>query len=196
MPTGYTAAVQNGEITELKDFAIHCARAMGALISMRDEPSKAPIPERFEAAPYYAERVTETEAELNRLLNLSPHEIELESLDDFEERYARWKERSEERNLYRQRYEAMLDKVYNWSTEAEGIQNFMIQQLNDSLKFDCDGFYDRKPKMEDANVWFSKQVENARKELSYALKARAEEEERIADRNRWIDALRESLKNT
>ena len=35
MPTGYTAAVCSGEITEIKDFALSCARAFGALITMR-----------------------------------------------------------------------------------------------------------------------------------------------------------------
>lgn len=44
MPTGYTNRIQNGEITEFKDFALACARAFGALISMRDDALDAPMP--------------------------------------------------------------------------------------------------------------------------------------------------------
>ena len=37
MPTGYTCGVQNGEITELKDYILQCARNFGACIHMRGE---------------------------------------------------------------------------------------------------------------------------------------------------------------
>lgn len=37
MPTGYTASVQEGKVTEFRDFAMECARAFGALVMMRDE---------------------------------------------------------------------------------------------------------------------------------------------------------------
>ena len=43
MPTGYTAYVQDGVITEFADFAMKCARAFGALIDMRDESLDAEI---------------------------------------------------------------------------------------------------------------------------------------------------------
>lgn len=47
MPSAYTAPVQDGKITEFKDFAILCARAFGACIDMRDDPLDKPIPEAF-----------------------------------------------------------------------------------------------------------------------------------------------------
>jgi hypothetical protein len=50
MPTGYTAAVADGTITEFPDFAMQCARAFGTLVLMRDEPQDAAIPEKFEPA--------------------------------------------------------------------------------------------------------------------------------------------------
>jgi hypothetical protein len=41
MPTGYTAPVQSGEIVELEDFILLCARAFGACVMQRDEPMKS-----------------------------------------------------------------------------------------------------------------------------------------------------------
>jgi hypothetical protein len=38
MPTGYTAGVADGTITEFREYALLCARAFGACIMLRDEP--------------------------------------------------------------------------------------------------------------------------------------------------------------
>lgn len=54
MPTGYTANVPDGITFE--QFVWQCARGMGALVMMRDEPTGAPIPERFEPSDYNAKR--------------------------------------------------------------------------------------------------------------------------------------------
>ena len=45
MPTGYTAGILEGETFE--QYALQCAKAFGALVMMRDEPSDAPIPDQF-----------------------------------------------------------------------------------------------------------------------------------------------------
>lgn len=45
MPTGYTAALHDGE-QEFEDFFWGAARAMGAFVTLRDSP-KAKIPDEF-----------------------------------------------------------------------------------------------------------------------------------------------------
>lgn len=40
MPTGYTDAIKDG--ISFNQFILSCARAFGALITMRDEPSSVP----------------------------------------------------------------------------------------------------------------------------------------------------------
>lgn len=67
MPTGYTADVASGKITSLRDFALICARGMGALVMMRDEPFDAPIPERFEPSVFYKKHLDEAKQELAAL---------------------------------------------------------------------------------------------------------------------------------
>ena len=45
MPSGYTEGVASGKVTEFKEYALLCARAFGACISLRDEPLSLEIPE-------------------------------------------------------------------------------------------------------------------------------------------------------
>ena len=47
MPTGYTANVEDGTMTELRDYALLCARGIGFTLPIRDEPFETPLPEAF-----------------------------------------------------------------------------------------------------------------------------------------------------
>jgi hypothetical protein len=69
MPTGYTAAIKDG--ISFQQFAMACARAFGALVMMRDEPSSAPIPD-FQPSNFHVEHLELARAELARLQALTP----------------------------------------------------------------------------------------------------------------------------
>src|SRR5665213_2401224 len=64
MPTGYTSKLYEGKDQSFNEFVMRCARAFGALITMRDDPSDAPIPDEFTADSYYSERIATTTREL------------------------------------------------------------------------------------------------------------------------------------
>jgi hypothetical protein len=64
MPTGFTADICKGAEVSFEDFAMTCARAFGALYSMRDEPMDAPIPETFVASGYHADELEKAKARL------------------------------------------------------------------------------------------------------------------------------------
>ena len=55
MPTGYTSKIADG--IGFKDFALSCARAFGACIEMRDDPSDKPIPNEFKPNDYHKKRM-------------------------------------------------------------------------------------------------------------------------------------------
>jgi hypothetical protein len=94
----------------------------------------------------------------------------------------------------RERYEAMIAKVEAWSTEAEGIRDFMLSQLRESMSFDCGGDYAPAiPSQKTPAEWLSERSAKLAKEISYYEQQRAEEIERTAGRNRWLKALRDSL---
>lgn len=68
MPTGYTYPVCEGKITEFPDFALSCARAFGALISMREEPMDAPLPDEIAASTnYYDQKIEESQKRLGEV---------------------------------------------------------------------------------------------------------------------------------
>jgi hypothetical protein len=68
--TGYTATLTEKDQT-FEQFVWACARNFGALITMRDDPMDAPVPELFELRSYYSERVEEARKELQAFGNCS-----------------------------------------------------------------------------------------------------------------------------
>jgi len=197
MPTGYTADVQSGKITEFKDFAMQCARAFGALVMMRDDPSGATIPERFEPQiMYYDDKIAECEARLATLKAMSPEEVRQASLDAHAKAMEKWHERRQERELHRQRYEAMLAKVRAWhppTPDHSELASFMIRQLQESIDFDTKCRHDPEPVTPAGEAWRAAEIRKTESTLNYAIKNRAEEIARTADRNEWLTALRASL---
>ena len=86
MPSAYTAAVSDG--IDFKTFVLRCARAMGACVSMRDDPLDVPIPERFEPSDYHVRKTLEAEAQLETLRAMSPAEAETAAAAEYAEKVA------------------------------------------------------------------------------------------------------------
>ncbi len=195
MPTVYTSRVQTGEIRDFATFALQCARAFGALIMMRDEPSDAPIPERFQPSDYNRRAREKAAAELQRLQGLEWDEIVAESIADYNAEVRQWEEYKKQQDAGRQRYEAMLEQVRAWTPPTEehvGLKEFMVNQLVESIRLDC-GFDSPCPSLKTAVDWHSDRIEKARRDVEYHTVEDLRENERIAERNHWIQALRDSL---
>jgi hypothetical protein len=197
MPTGYTAAVQSGEITEFRDFAMQCARAMGACITMRDEPAGTPIPERFEPhTKYYDEQLAKAEARLAELKAMGPGAAERAAAAAHAEAIRAIESRTAKRDEHRRRYEAMLAKVREWTPPTDdhgGLREFMIEQLTSSIDFDTSDCGCEPPVALSWQDWLSEQIRKAEQDIGYHAKKRAEEIARTERRNEWIAALRRSL---
>jgi hypothetical protein len=194
MPTGYTAAVKDG--ISFEKFVWSCARAMGALVLMRDERSDAPIPERFEPGNYNAQEAAKLRTELARLQAMTLEQVQSSAesayLSACESRRIRIREGLELRN----KYSAMLAKVVEWKAptpEHEGFKEFMASQLRESIKWDCSDSYDDALTKQDATAWHNLQVTEVRRQIAYHDKAQAEENERTEQRNAWLAALRASV---
>lgn len=196
MPTGYTAAVQDGTITDFPAFAMQCARAFGALITMRDDPFDAPVPERFEPrTSYHDERLAAASAALTELRALTPEQAEDRAYQAWKTATARHMDRERECAAQRERYEAMLAKVLAWdppSPDHTELRTFMADQLRQSIDFDC-GHSSPAPGRMMGPAWLAAEMAAAERDLAYHAKARAEEVDRAAGRTRWVAALRASL---
>lgn len=199
MPTGYTSKIYEGKDTSFKEFVLGCAKAFGALITMRDEPSSTPIPEEFKPDTYHKERISETEKKLENLKSMTLAECEIEVQKEFDKSMKEKEERIREALQLKARYEDMLNKVNLWeppTKDHEGLKKFMIEQLQSSIKFDCstDYFNEMKPKKLTGEHWKTNKINQALKDLIYYTKENSEEIERVNNRNKWIKELRGSLK--
>jgi hypothetical protein len=196
MPSAYTAEVQKG-IT-FNQFAMLCARAMGATIMMHDEPFDAPIPERFEPSDHYAKALEEARTHLAWVKQMPLTEAEREAKKEHEANLALNQQRIRESRELRAKYDAMLQQVMAWRPPTEdhiGLQEFMVHQLRESINFDCDEAYyeDHTPILRSAEEWKQDQIAKAEWRVSHYEKCHAEEIERVNGRNEWLKALRESL---
>jgi len=195
MPTGYTAAVSDGEITELAPFVMRLARGMGALIMMRDDDWDAPIPEAFKPSTYNADKLSDARAERDRLRAMTMAECtaaaQAEAITfDLELDAAKNAHREK-----RERYADMIDKVEAWEDAPEGIKEFGLQQLRESMEFDCrEPFtYWRERPSEDGATWKAERLAKVERDIMYHAKSQAEEEARTEGRNAWLAQLRQSL---
>jgi hypothetical protein len=198
MPTGYTAPIADGMTFE--QFALGCARAFGALVTMRDEPNDAPIPERFEPSDYHQKKLQETQAELDRINAMSAveltecafadHRAEVQTCNDYIAKEA----------ALLGKYEAMLAKVNAWApptSDHVGMKDFMVEQITSSIKFDCGSTYWHKQiaALGDPtpDAWKSKRIAKLQRDLAYHEDEHRKEVERAHMRTQWIKALRDSL---
>lgn len=197
MPTGYTAAVGDGTLTDFPAFAMQCAHAFGALITVRDDLLDAPVPEVFQPESWYAERVAEAKGRLARLCNLTVDQQDAECRAQHaaavEARARRRRERAETRS----RYEAMAQMVERWqppTADHAGLKDFMRSQLLESIKFDCGGeHYDSDPDQPKRSEWYENALSAARNEVERAERALADEIDRCAKRTQWVASLKASL---
>lgn len=195
MPTSYTAKVEDGTVTELRDYMLICARAFGALVMMRDEPLDAPIPERFEPdTRYYDEQIAMLTKEISRITALTPDDALTESLAANNEvrRLHREREVADQERL--RRHQAMAAKVRAWmppSPDHDEYKAFMLQQLEESAKWL--GTKRDLPPMSIGETWRQERLADLADSLARATKRRSEEIERTAQRQKWVDALRAAL---
>ena len=194
MPTAYTDCIKDDATFE--QFVWRCARAMGALIDMRDEPLDAPIPERFEPSDFYLDRLERARAELNAVALMTPAECERAAADEYERVAGSVTESQIRDEVLALKYQSMIDRVTAWeppTPEHEGFRKFMLDQLNESLKWDCGHTSDRAPERLAGPEWQARRMAALERDIEYCERHHREEVERVEARNRWIAELRASV---
>jgi len=135
MTTGYTAGIAKG--ISFEKYVMTGARAFGALVMMRDEPFDKEIPKSLDPSSYCQEKLTEVETRLAKLQKMRYKDADHEAEIEYNEEVNRQREGIASNNKTRSLYQAMLSKVKAWqppSPDHEGLKNFMIQQIKESIK--------------------------------------------------------------
>jgi hypothetical protein len=196
MPTGYTADVQDGKITTLEQFAWQCARAFGACITMRDDPSDAEIPERFEPeTKYHDAAIASAEGTIALLESMTEAEAEQAAAEQYEAENDQRARYRNEKAEYRQRYTSMLEKVNAWRVNPElaELRKFMLEQLQSSIESDCSEYPQPTPEKLSGATWKERRLVHERQSIAYHKAEREKEIQRTAGRNAWLAQLRADL---
>lgn len=197
MPTGYTSDVANGEMADVEDFILTCARAFGATIMQRDEPASE-RPKLVEPHTDYHDKALKNARDLlDRARGWTDEQADRLAADAYTSGMARWKESQAEKEATRARYETMAEKVRQWeppTPDHVGLKDFMLKQLQESIEFDCGGDrYWGMPLTQSGESFRRNAIAGAERDITYHTEEREKEIARAADRNSWIQALYDSL---
>ena len=195
MPTGYTSKIYDGTETTLRQFALRCARGMGALITMRDDPMDAAIPQRLEAdTAYYDKQITRAEARIAELRAMTDEECDAAAEKFNAELVEHNRKRVEDNDALRARYDALIAETEAWEGAPEGLKDLMLDQLRESREFDVSPDPLRYAGQPRTGVeWMAAELENAARELRYGIEGRDGEIARTQGRNEWLAQLHAAL---
>jgi hypothetical protein len=195
MPSGYTSIILDGGTT--RQFMLGCARAFGALIHMRDDPSEKEIPEEIPLSTHHRDALCEAHDELARIKIMKPEEMKVLCEEANVSARESWEKRVAGASHQRLLYTRVLDEVKVWAPptpEHENFKEFMVGQITESIKFDCS--YEENsepPESMTPEEWHAESLKSAEWDISYHQKNWAEEVARNAERNAWVNALRDAL---
>ena len=198
MPTGYTHKVQETDDLPFDEFLWDCARAFGALIHMRDDSMGAQI-KLPEESDWHKNSLKEATSKLEKLQKMTLAQAKAERDRERERAQKNAKESLAEKLQSRKRYERMIKLVEAWSpptSEHKGLKEFMLSQLNDSVKFDCNNDYYEdllKKKMVSPKEWLAAAIADAKYSIDYHSKKAREEHEDTLKRIEWIMQLQHSV---
>jgi hypothetical protein len=178
------------------EFTWSCARAFGALITMRDAANDAKIDIDPQPAKFYTDAVSHAEAKLAEWNAMSQAEklafLEQRRIDRINERKAEREKEYEETFAMT----AMRNNVLQWHppTEHEELKRFMLDQLRQSFATPCHPFGEDDP-FRDPVTSSDADAELKRREevLFRSQRDLAKEVHRVNERRAWLQKLNESV---
>ena len=200
MPSGLTCKIYSGEELTLRDFALRCVTQLGAgyIASQQGEKElpkdKAPI---LTIGSYHEGKIIEAEKEIEKWESLRNNLEEAQKL--YDEQYAenmRYNTAvNEERNVLKERYNTVLEKVEAWDIpiEYKSLKELMLKQLKESIKWDCSPYTPYREEKVPIEEWIEIRVKLAKRDLDYHTKEFQEEKRRIEENNNYLKGLYDAL---
>lgn len=194
MATGYTTYIGRG--CDFKTFALQCARAFCAC-----EPFGTSIPENFKPSNYHLDAKRGAERKLKKFKGFKKADWEKLAKKGFKREVSECAEFLNEARTLLSKYQSMLEKVRLWNPptdEHQNLKKFMIEQIESSIKFDCDvEYHERNLRNIKQKKWMDfkdEQITGAIHDISYHERGYKKEAEKAQKNSEWVKALRESLK--
>lgn len=195
MPTGYTAKLADGE-QSIQDFMKGLARGMGFCVTLRDEPWDAPLPTELQPSTWNAEKLAGARARMDELNSVSDQEAQELAHQAYIEEHDRWLADSQRQTAQADRYRAMIEVLEEWKPThhaMKGMRDFGLQQIRESLQFDCGGYGLPEPVEKSGEDWLAEEIRKAQRDIDYYAAEHAKEVERTNGRNDALRALHAEL---
>ncbi len=200
MPTGYTSDIYSGKKEVFaKDYIMKCAKAFGACMSLREDPLDKEIPEFFEAdVSYNEDNIKKCQLEMHKYKKMTKQEIEDLINSDYHHELKHKEERMKWILELKSRYEKVLDEVKKWeppTSEHYKLKTFAIEQLKNSIDFDCNLNYYQKMEITKLpyQEWIDSRIDDCLSQISYHSKQMEDEIRKTKEKNEWIKKLKDSL---
>jgi len=192
MPTGYTAYIENGEITNGKDFLLKCARGFGACIDYESLDVENKI-------KHHKEQLEKAYQDLERYKNMTTEEAQKIVDEEYTKRMTDTEKAIGEYYEKKERYDQVKTDIENWNPPTKDhikLKEFALDQIRISTEYNSIKYYNKeltRPK-KSAEEYISDRIISATESIQYHLKNWVEEVKRTNERNKWINDLRDSLK--
>ena len=206
MPTGYTAHIEDGEITTGKEFLRLCTRAFGIAIDVKDEPLSTPTPSSFEPSPFYKESYDRALKKLEEVNKMTFDEAKIQMRADYEKRISDYKAYAERETAMNEKYAKVRKEVEEWippTEEHEGLKKFALEQIDMSItkqKY-IDEYLEKSKEEFDGSDeavknYINDIVDYYQRDIKRSYKSWQEELERTRSKNEWMTKFLESLETT
>jgi hypothetical protein len=203
MPTGYTAGILDGKITTFPQFAKLCMRAFGATIHLRDEDLDAEITPRT-PSDYYSKEIEKAKQLLKDAETLSDEVIVRNRKEELEKSKECHLSSISKKKVDAKNMNDILKDVRKWqppTSEHTGIKDFMIDQIEKTIDFDCKTKYNDEALAEielelltlNASEIRKNMIAKVKKDFEYNTKNYNEDVERCDKSNQWVSDFVGSL---
>lgn len=190
MPTGYTAGVEDGSVTDFRVFAMNCAHAF-----FYDCPISEKFPEEYKPDDYHDKQHKALASEVVRVQEMTDKQCENMAQAEHAE-YQRMRDDSlKSVRVKNDRYRTMRAKVADWippTKDHTGLKKFMLEQI-DMCLFDEKDYGGKASPLKSAGEWRKDAVRRIEKEIEYHRTEYLKEVEQCRSSTEWVRELKKSL---
>lgn len=199
MPTGYTAYIEDGEVSTGKDFLTLCCRNFGVCIDMKEDSLSKPIPEKFEPDTYYKQRYENALLELEEAKSLTKETAINRIKSDRKNREDGIAKAIKKNEETKAKYLKVRNEVEKWippTSEHVNLKKFALEQID---MCDCDytDFYNRELENIRREIipedYIKDNIAVCEKSVQRAKSDYESEIQRTNERNMWLQSFRNSF---
>lgn len=200
--TGYTAQIENGNITTGKDFLKLCTRAFGIAMDMREKHLSVPTPTQFEPDPYYKQKYDKAVEVRDKWRQMTFDETKQEMIEKYNAEITQAKKSLEKYKLEDEKYKKVRNEIKEWNPptdEHKALKNFALEQIDLSMNTDLYKYLEmelnKKLDISDDAVWKYINDMNAscEKNVGEAYEQWQKDLKITAEKNTWMRQFLESL---